>query len=307
LKDQKRYSWESYIENCRQIHLHKLEDLPLGQFKIQRDLGSWGKLCLEIQNSAKGAVFNFEGTELQSELSLTSPMTSGVCLAALNAFFRIQQPISIGHFQNLTVQAPMRSALDGKISNLTPMGPLILANILANTIVELLARSVKSLSVGEPGFSLAVSCIFEDGQVLFDSMPGGSGGSHQVPGQDGIDVWTRLGLHQSIEEMEKHFPVTVERHEKRAHSGGRGHFPGGDGLRRTIKFKKPARVSWLPAMTKLKADGFLGGSQGDACMLTLVRANGEESQDLPSDFEIQIGDRLTLLSGGGGGFGRAEN
>jgi N-methylhydantoinase B/oxoprolinase/acetone carboxylase alpha subunit len=42
-------------------------------------------------------------------------------------------------------------------------------------------------------------------------------------------------------------------------------------------------------------------------MLTLVRANGEESQDLPSDFEIQIGDRLTLLSGGGGGFGRAEN
>lgn len=306
LRDQKKYSWESFIENSRQMHLKRLEDLPLGQFKIQRDLGQWGRVCLEIQNSAKGALFNFEGTEIHTDLSLTSPMTSGVCLTALNSFFRIRHPISIGHFQNLTVQTPMRSALDGKISNLTPMGPLVFANILANTIVELLARSVKSLSVGEPGFTLAVSCIFEDGQVLYESMPGGSGGSPNISGQDGIDVWTRLSLQPSIEDLEKNFPVTVERHEKRSHSGGRGQFGGGDGLRRTLKFQKPAKVSWLPTMVKMKADGFLGGSQGDSCLLTLVRASGEEIANLPAEFDVYEGDKLTMLSGGGGGFGRAE-
>lgn len=307
LKDHKKYSWEDFIENSRQVHAKRLEDLPLGQFRIQRDLGSWGRLNIELQNSAKGIVISFEGSDLHNELSLTTPMTTGICLAAVNAFFRVPVPISMGHFQNLSVQTPMRSALDGKISNLTPLGPLVFASILANTIIELLSKTVKGLAIGEPGFSLAISCLFEDGQILFDSLPGGSGGSHQFSGQDGIDVWTRLSLQQSIEELERNFPVTVERHEKRANSGGRGQFAGGDGLRRTYRFDQAATVWWLPSMTRLKADGFLGGSQGDSCLLTLVRADGTEVEPLPDEFQVFPGDRITVLSSGGGGFGKIES
>jgi N-methylhydantoinase B len=102
-----------------------------------------------------------------------------------------------------------------------------------------------------------------------------------------------------IEVLERSYPLRLRRYAIRRDSGGKGRYAGGDGLIREYEFLRPIRFTLLTERRSHRPWGLAGGSKGQA---GVNRLNGEM---LPGkvECEAQVGDRLTIETAGGGGWG----
>jgi N-methylhydantoinase B len=102
-----------------------------------------------------------------------------------------------------------------------------------------------------------------------------------------------------IEVLESSYPLRVRRYGLRRASGGAGRRRGGDGLIREYEFLAPAQVTLLTERRVRAPWGVAGGGNGAPGE---NRLNGES---LPGKVALHVaaGDRLSVATPGGGGFG----
>jgi N-methylhydantoinase B len=107
-----------------------------------------------------------------------------------------------------------------------------------------------------------------------------------------------------IESLESHYPFRVITYRLRRGSGGAGKYPGGDGIEREIDFDAPATVSLMGERRVVPPWGLAGGRPGSCGEDWLIQADGT-TRRLPgkTTFDVQAGDRLRVLTPGGGGWG----
>jgi len=87
-------------------------------------------------------------------------------------------------------------------------------------------------------------------------------------------------------------------------SGGDGAWPGGDGVVREIEFLRPQTVSILSERRALQPFGLAGGGPGASGLNLLIRRDGRTlSLGGKATVGVSGGDRLRILTPGGGGFG----
>jgi N-methylhydantoinase B len=111
-------------------------------------------------------------------------------------------------------------------------------------------------------------------------------------------------MNTPIEALEAYYPMRVRRYAIRKRSGGRGRFPGGDGVVREIELRVRARVTLLTERRTVAPYGLAGGAAGARGRDTLLR--GGRRMRLPGKVTIDAapGDVLRVETPGGGGFGR---
>jgi N-methylhydantoinase B len=99
--------------------------------------------------------------------------------------------------------------------------------------------------------------------------------------------------------------MRITRYQLRDGSGGHGAACGGDGLIREITFEVPTEVTLLSERRQLPPYGLQGGEPGK-CGENRLSHEGQETL-LPGKvhFRAMPGDRLTIASPGGGGWGKA--
>ena len=105
--------------------------------------------------------------------------------------------------------------------------------------------------------------------------------------------------------LESRFPVVLREFSIRAESGGEGRHRGGNGMHREVEFTRSLTLSLLTNRRSSRPFGLSGGQAGASGKNLLVKDG--ESQLCPSQCQIQVakGDRLVLLTPGGGGYGEA--
>jgi 5-oxoprolinase (ATP-hydrolysing) len=109
------------------------------------------------------------------------------------------------------------------------------------------------------------------------------------------------------EVLEWRFPVVLDEFRLRAGSGGRGRFPGGDGVVRRIRFLEPMTVAILSGHRIVPPPGMNGGGPGEVGRTRIVRADGTVEELASADKrEVAAGDVWWLETPGGGGYGRAD-
>ena len=108
------------------------------------------------------------------------------------------------------------------------------------------------------------------------------------------------------EVLESRYPVRLVRFAIRRGSGGAGRYRGGCGVIREIEFLEPLEVSILSQRRTTVPYGLHGGGVGQRGRNILRRVGTDADVELPPIVSIAVrpGDRLTLETPGGGGWGK---
>ena len=140
--------------------------------------------------------------------------------------------------------------------------------------------------------------------VYYETVAGGEGATPNRPGQSGIQVGMTNTRNTPIESLETHYPFVVRETSLRRGSGGTGHHRGGDGIVREIEFTEDVTVSLMSERRRVAPWGLAGGGPGATGEDWIIDRTGTRDR-LPGKvtFEARSGDRLRVLTPGGGGWG----
>ncbi|GAA5077892.1 N-methylhydantoinase B [Thermocatellispora tengchongensis] len=124
---------------------------------------------------------------------------------------------------------------------------------------------------------------------------------------DGMNAATHVsgsaGRTTPIEVMEARTGMFFERVEMRADSGGAGRHRGGVGVRRDIRFVTPGEFLSVIKKTKARPWALAGGHEPEPNQVIVFPGTERERRVSTKRTRVEPGDRVTLLTAGGGGHG----
>jgi N-methylhydantoinase B len=149
--------------------------------------------------------------------------------------------------------------------------------------------------------------IGNDDFAYYETVAGGQGGRPGRAGQSGIQTGMTNTENTPIESLDTHYPFRVERYTLRTGSGGAGRYAGGEGIEREIRFLTGATLSLMGERRRHRPWGLAGGEPGSPGEDWLIREGDREKLSGKCTVSVEPGDRLLVLTPGGGGWGGFEN
>jgi N-methylhydantoinase B len=238
---------------------------------------------------------------------------SGGMAAARVAFKALTSPkreVNEGSFRALKVILPPGKLLSARRP--APIGgwslslPTVLDTIL-RALAPVLPERIPAAHKGDMGGYAIFGTHPKTGRryVCQNIIGGGWGGR---PFEDGASASVSMCQgdvkNTPIELQELYYPLLYECHAFRPDSGGAGKFRGGLGLEVKIKPLHELYVSRSTDRIKCPPWGLLGGEAAQTNQ-TLIQRNGKE-ETLPGKFSrlpVHLGETITVLTAGGGGYG----
>jgi N-methylhydantoinase B len=143
--------------------------------------------------------------------------------------------------------------------------------------------------------------------TYYETIGGGMGARPDSAGPSGVHSHMTNTLNTPIEALEYTYPLRVLRYEIRRGSGGAGHFPGGDGIRRDFQVMVDCQMTLLTDRRRIPPYGLQGGQPGQPGENVLIRNGLEITLPAKGSFELQAGDVLSIRTPGGGGMGKVSS
>lgn len=272
-----------------------LASLPAGRSTFRDALDDGTPLVVALEVDQQGLCVDFTGTGAEHPGNLNAPRA--VTMAAVLYFLRLLVakpiPLNSGCLRHVSVVIPPRSLLDPGPERAVAGGNVETSQRIVDVLLAaagLLAGSqgtMNNLSFGNERYG------------YYETIAGGAGAGRSFNGASGVHTHMTNTRITDAEVMERRFPVRVLEHSMRRGSGGAGQQRGGDGVRRSFEFLEHAQVSLLTQRRTLAPFGLNGGLPG------LPGKNEVNGRAVPGSVTLSLapGDRLTIETPGGGGFG----
>ncbi|MDX1658423.1 MAG: hydantoinase B/oxoprolinase family protein [Nitriliruptorales bacterium] len=256
---------------------------------------------------------DFAGSAPQVAGSVNAPLavTRSCAIFALRALVAPHVPANDGAYRPLTVSAP-----EGTVVNPRPPASVAAGNVetsqrivdvLFGAFAQLLDGRVPAASQGTMNNTLAGGVDHRTGQpfTYYETLAGGQGAGPDQHGMNGVHTHMTNTKNTPVEAFEFAYPLRVVEYRLRDGSGGAGRWRGGDGIRRTLEvLGETATVSLLTERRARGPWGLAGGGDGAPGRNLLIFADGSE-EELPAKVTVRLsrGDRVTIETPGGGGYG----
>jgi 5-oxoprolinase (ATP-hydrolysing) len=139
----------------------------------------------------------------------------------------------------------------------------------------------------------------------YETIAGGSGAGPGYHGVSGVHTHMTNTRITDVEILEKRYPIILRQFSLRRGSGGKGQYSGGSGVVRELEFRKNLIVSILSERRAFQPYGLLGGECGASGLNLLFFAKDQRTINLGGKNTVAVtkGDRLTIFTPGGGGYG----
>ena len=297
-----------------------IADIPDGDYRSTAWVDSDGvvneplaiRLCV---TKADGVLtFDFAGSSPPCAGPMNSVLAttlSSVYLAMRHIFPEV--PISAGAFEPLRVITPEGTFLDAHyprpVSGCAAEVSQRIAEAVFAALVGPLPDRVTAAPAGTSGnFALGGHDPARGRDfVMYQLSGGGYGGSADGDGLSNGCSTIGISKAPPVEIMEQNFPVLYHRYALREGSGGAGAQRGGFGLEYEIELRRgAARASFVMDHGRFGPQGALGGGDGAVNEVTVTRS-GEAYTPLhlskEQDIPLGPGDRVTVKTPGGGGYG----
>jgi 5-oxoprolinase (ATP-hydrolysing) len=301
-----RHVQDNAEESVRRV-ITRLKD---GAFTLPLDNGAQIHVSLRVDTAGRSAEIDFTGTSPQQLNNFNAPRA--VCMAAVLYVFRTlvndDIPLNAGCLKPLKVIVP-----EGCMLNPDPPASVVAGNVETSTCIT-------NAMFGALGVMAAGQCTmnnFTFGNAryqYYETISGGSGAGGLYDAQGvlcgGFDGTSVVQTHMTNsrltdpEILEFRFPVRLESYEIRKGSGGAGHWHGGDGGVRRVRFLEDMTASILSNGRKHPAFGMAGGQPGQLGINRVLRSDGTvEALAHIGSAEMKPGDIFEIHTPGGGGFG----
>ena len=286
-----------------------IAELPDGTYRFT-DFMEWkgGDLPVTV-------AVTIDGSELAADFAGTSPQIAGninavsaVTRSCLYYAVRVATDPSIpangGCYRPVRLKAPAGSLVNSNPPAAVAAGNVETSQRIADTLLGALAQAAPDRVPAAGQGTMNNVLIGNDDFAYYETVGGGQGGRPGRPGQSGIHTGMTNTKNTPIESLEAHYPFRVVRYGLRSGSGGVGRFPGGDGIEREIEFLVRASVSLVGERRRNAPWGLAGGGPGAVGEDWLIKRNGSRER-LPgkATIDVRAGDRLLVLTPGGGGWG----
>ena len=145
------------------------------------------------------------------------------------------------------------------------------------------------------------------GYVMYQISGGGYGGNCDHDGLSNGCSTIGISKSQPVEVLEQYYPILFRRFALREGSGGAGKHRGGFGVHYEVELLRgEARASFVMDHGRFGPPGVIGGADGGPNVVkvhrgreTLIPEHLSKDQDIP----LQVGDRVEVMTPGGGGYG----
>ena len=283
-------------ESVRRV-ITRLRD---GQFVLPLDNGARIAVAIRVDAATRSAEVDFTGTSAQQDNNFNAP--TAVCMAAVLYVFRTlvddDIPLNAGCLKPLHVIIPAGSML-----NPNPPASVVAGNVETSSCIT-------NALFGALGVMAASQCTMNnftfgnDRHQYYETIAGGSGAGNGFNGTSVVQTHMTNSRLTDPEVLEFRFPVRLESYTLRAGSGGAGHWHGGDGGVRRVRFLEAMTASILSNGRRVPAFGLAGGQPGATGINRVVRNDGSvEELGHIGQVQMQPGDVFEIHTPGGGGYG----
>jgi 5-oxoprolinase (ATP-hydrolysing) len=287
-------------DNAAEAVRRVIDRLVDGAFEAPTDDG--GRICVAIQvdREARAAVIDFTGTSGPSLTNFNAP--SAVVRAAVLYAFRAQVaapiPLNDGCLRPLTLIVPEGSLIDPH-----PPAAVVAGNVeTSQIIVDALLAAAGRLAASQGTMNNVT--FGDDHTQYYETLCGGTGAGPGFHGQSAVHSHMTNSRLTDPEVLEWRYPVLLEAFTLRRGSGGAGHWRGGDGVIRRLRFLAPMTAAVLSGRRLTQPFGIEGGGAGTAGINRVVRADGTTRDIGPTgEIDMGVGDILVIETPGGGGYG----
>ncbi|KAJ1724675.1 hypothetical protein LPJ53_001103 [Coemansia erecta] len=281
------------------------------------DDGSTIRLAVDI--AADGSArFDFAGTSREVYANTNAPpsVTASAVIYCLRAMVPDDLPLNQGCLASVAIAIPPHSLLDPSPTAAVVGGNVLTSQRLCDVILAAFGAAAASQGcMNNLAFGVPPADDGTPGWGYYETIAGGHGAGPSWDGQSGVHTHMTNTRITDPEVLERRYPVVLHRFALRPRSGGRGTHPGGDGCVREIEFLRPMAVSLLTERRVFAPPGLHGGCPGAVGVNLWMRRQAGESAAEPvfhtlslgakNSVFVAAGDRIVVMTPGGGGYGKA--
>jgi len=295
-----------------------IDAIPDGVYRAEDFLDDDGvtemplRIAVKIRIRGKNAEVDFTGSAPQcaGSVNAVAAITESAVFYVFRCLLDEQVPATSALMRTIRVIAPA-----GSIVNALPPAAVAGGNVetsqrIVDTLLKALARAIpQKIPAASQGTMNNFSFGGRDPRcggepfAYYETIAGGTGGGLGHPGNSASQSHMTNTLNTPTEVLEHVYPVRVHRYALRKNSGGRGKFPGGEGIIREIEMLAEVQAAILSDRRKLHPYGLKGGSPGRPGKNEIIVEG--RARRLPSKctFRAPAGAIIRIETPGGGGWG----
>jgi 5-oxoprolinase (ATP-hydrolysing) len=271
-----------------------------GRCTLKLDHGARICVAVQVDRAARRMCIDFSGTSHQHDGNLNAPLavTKAAVLYVVRALVAEPIPLNAGCFAPITLIAPAGSLLNPLPPAAVVAGNVEISQAIANALLAALGQQAASQG------TMNNLCFGNGESQYYETIGGGCGAGPGFPGGSAVQSHMTNSRLTDPEVLEARLPVRLEQFAIRRGSGGRGRWPGGDGVIRQLRFVEPMVVSLISGSRRVAPPGLAGGGAGSTGHNSLISHDGLATA-LPGCFvrQFRAGEALRIETPGGGGFG----
>ncbi|MGE0850389.1 MAG: hydantoinase B/oxoprolinase family protein [Hyphomicrobiaceae bacterium] len=305
-----------------QLMRAQIAAIPDGIYRSEAFVDSDGvvneplRIALAVTKAGETLTFDFAGSSPPCRGPMNSVVAttySAVYLAMRHIF--PDTPLNCGAFEPLVIKRPEGTFLDARyprpVSGCAAEVSQRIAEAVFLALVQAIPDKVTAAPAGSSGnFALGgIDPAKGAGYVMYQISGGGYGGNADHDGLTNGCSTIGISKSQPIEVLEQYYPVLFRRFSLREGSGGAGAQRGGFGVHYDVELLRgEAKASFVMDHGRFGPPGVQGGADG-APNVVRVHRNGEvlvpEHLSKDQDIPMRAGDRVEVMTPGGGGYGDA--
>ncbi|MEX0325116.1 MAG: hydantoinase B/oxoprolinase family protein [Puniceicoccaceae bacterium] len=285
--------------------------------KAVEELDDGHLIKVAIATTGEGLKVDFTGTFAlhPGNLNATPAIVRSAVLYVLRLFVHTPMPLNEGLLEKVEIPLP-ECFLNPAFPAEPDRCPAVVGGNVETSqrVVDALIRALGLMAAGQGTMN---NFLFgNEAFGYYETIGGGAGagstGLTAKAGSTGEGFAGASGVHVHMtntaitdpEILEQRFPVICREFSLRQGSGGRGLFPGGNGLVREIEFLEPVTVSLLTQNRAKGPRGMNGGGDGAPGRQSLLKKDGTVvALDGITRVEVMAGEAIRIETPGGGGWG----